>query len=62
MSEEAIEAICCFCGKLLPMALSPSLTIQPRMDREESQHVFAHSTCLRAQIVDDIPLITDSED
>jgi CDP-diacylglycerol pyrophosphatase len=56
------QAVCCFCGKPLPMAEAVSLTIQPRIDREESQHLVAHSSCLRAQVIKDIVLITDLTD
>jgi hypothetical protein len=52
-------AVCCFCGKMVPMEDAASLTIQPRLDSEESQHLFAHRTCLRAHVVPDIALITE---
>ena len=56
------QAVCSFCGKSLPMAESVSVTIQPRIDSEKSQHLVAHSSCLRAQIIKDIVLITELTD
>jgi hypothetical protein len=61
-TDEAVKAVCCFCGESLRLREATLLIVIPAGDEPGEQTLYCHAKHLRAVIIDTIVLLTEVRD
>lgn len=53
------DVVCCFCGLGLKAEAAVSLIVYPPQNRDESQHLWAHTACFTEKLDPSVPIHPD---